>query len=358
MKIGILGNGQLGRMLAASVTDLNDVDVLLYDLNQHDDAALNAFLASVERVTYETENIPAHIVDQLDAVADKVLPNLTALRTFQNRLKEKNALRNAGIATAEFRAVNSLDDLHKAVEELGLPLVLKTTTEGYDGKGQFVLKQPADAEKAWAAIGNRELIAEAFVDIIRELSVIGCRDHQGNMVFWPMTENLHHEGILRYSLYPPHNLDPAQVEQAQEYGRHLADSLNYVGTITLELFATKDGLVANEVAPRVHNSGHWSIEGCVSSQFRNHILAIAGRELGPTDARYPAVAMVNVIGDETPTEKLKDLPDTFIHSYGKSPRPGRKLGHVTVVAQSWPERDAKVDALVELIPEPARPSRQ
>ena len=207
MKIGILGNGQLGRMLAASVTDLHDVDVLLYDLNSHDDKALTSFLASVDRVTYETENIPAHIVDQLDAVADKVLPNLTALRTFQNRLKEKNALRNAGIATAEFRAVNSLDDLHMAVEELGLPLVLKTTTEGYDGKGQFVLKQPADAEKAWAAIGNRELIAEAFVDIIRELSVIGCRDRDGNMRFWPMTENVHYEGILRYSLYPPHNLD-------------------------------------------------------------------------------------------------------------------------------------------------------
>ena len=350
MKIGILGNGQLGQMLQDSVRDISDLEISLYDLRAHSDEALDQFLASVDRVSYETENIPAHIVARLEPVAEKVFPGLNALKTFQNRLLEKNALRAAGIATADFCAVNSLADVQQAVKTLGLPIVLKTTTEGYDGKGQFVLRKPEDAEAAWAAIGNRELIAEAFVTFSRETSVIASRDVNGNIVVFPMTENIHHEGILRYSLYPAAGLSADKVALAERYIRQLADSLNYVGTITLELFETADGLVGNEVAPRVHNSGHWSIEGCEASQFRNHMLAISGRALGATAAKYPAVAMLNVISVETPAEKAETISNAFRHSYGKEARPARKLGHVTVVAQTVAERDATIDQLADLIP--------
>lgn len=350
MKIGILGNGQLGQMLTDSVSDLADIDVSLYDLRAHSDDALEQFINSVDLLGYETENIPAAIVARLEAHADKLYPSLRALKTFQNRLLEKNALRAAGIATADFCAVNSLDDVKAAVSQLGLPIVLKTTTEGYDGKGQYVLRSPDDAEPAWNAIGGRELIAEAFVTFSREASVIASRDRDGNMVVWPMTENVHHEGILRYSLFPAAGLDNAKAEQAERYIRQLADSLDYVGTITLELFDTAAGLVANEVAPRVHNSGHWSIEGAETSQFRNHMLAMAGKSLGATTARYPAVAMINVIGDETPAAKADSLDNAFNHSYGKEARPARKLGHVTVVANDVAGRDATIDQLAELIP--------
>ncbi len=351
MKIGILGNGQLGQMLAASVTDLTDLDVSLYDLRAHEESKLNAFIDGVDLVSYETENIPAHIVHQLEAIEDKVFPSLKALKTFQNRLLEKNALRAAGIATADFHAVNSLEDVHQAIDVLGLPIVMKTTTEGYDGKGQFVLRKPEDAETAWETIGHRELIAEAFVAFQRETSVIASRDRDGNIKIWPMTENIHHEGILRYSLYPISELSSEKSDIAKRYIRDLANSLDYVGTITLELFETEQGLIANEVAPRVHNSGHWSIEGSEASQFRNHMLALGSKPLGNTQAKHAAVAMVNVISDETASLKADSLSNAYRHSYGKEARPARKLGHITVVANSIEERNKTVDALVYVIPE-------
>lgn len=350
MKIGILGNGQLGQMLQDSVTDLTDIEISLYDLRAHSEQALNAFLASVDRVGYETENIPAHIVTKLEPIAAKVYPSVEALKVFQNRLLEKRALRAAGIATADFYAVNSLADIHSAIETLGLPIVMKTTTEGYDGKGQFVLRTPEDAQVAWDSIGNRELIAEAFVNFKRETSVIASRDVQGNVVVWPMTENIHHEGILRYSLYPIQGLSADKTAQAERYIKQLADSLDYVGTITLELFETEEGFIANEVAPRVHNSGHWSIEGAQFSQFRNHILAISGRPLGSTEAKYAAVAMINAISSEEPANKAAVLENAFYHSYNKEARPNRKLGHCTIVANSIAERDATIDQLSDFIP--------
>lgn len=355
MKIGILGNGQLGQMLANSISDLEDIEVSLYDLRAHTESELQSFIQDLDRVTYETENIPAAIVDALSPCEDRLFPSLEALKIFQNRLLEKQALRKAGIATAEYRAINSLEDVKAAIDILGLPIVLKTTTEGYDGKGQFVLRQPEDAEPAWSAIGGRELIAEAFVPFQRETSIIASRDSSGNIQIWPMTENVHHEGILRYSLYPAAQLTEAKTQQAEHYIRQLADSLNYVGTITLELFDTETGLVANEVAPRVHNSGHWSIEGAEASQFRNHMLAISGQSLESTQPKYPAVAMVNVIGDEEPTREARLVQNAHVHSYGKVARPARKLGHVTLVAGSVDERDNGLKQLSPLIPEPVWP---
>lgn len=349
--LGILGNGQLGQMLATSIAEQTNLTVNLYDLRAYDETSLQQFLNANDRISYETENIPAHIVIQMESVESKVYPSLTALKTFQNRLTEKNALRAAGIATAEFHAVNCLADIHDAVTKLGLPIIMKTTTEGYDGKGQFVLRQPSDATAAWAEIGNRELIAEAFVPFIREISVIGCRSETGEINVWPMTENIHHEGILRYSLYPAHGFSEEKQAIAERYIEQIANSLDYVGTITLELFETEDNLIANEVAPRVHNSGHWSIEGAKTSQFRNHMLAVTGQKITATDSLYPAVAMINVISDETPTEAANGMSDTHVHSYGKEARPARKLGHVTITADNSDDRDKKITQLEGLIPE-------
>lgn len=350
MKIGILGNGQLGQMLANSVQDLTDLEVSLYDLRQHSDAALEQFLADAEVVSYETENIPANIMGILESAESKLFPSLKALSLFQNRLLEKQALRDAGIQTAEFCAVNSLADLHHAIDTLGLPIILKTTTEGYDGKGQYVVRSADDAESAWQAIGNRELIAEAFVPFIREISIIASRDQQGHIQIWPMTDNVHHEGILRYSLYPAPALSNDKRALAERYITQLANSLNYVGTITLELFETETGLVANEVAPRVHNSGHWSIEGAATSQFRNHMLAISGQAVTDTSAQYPAVAMLNVIGDETPSLLADEIEQAHRHSYGKEARPARKLGHITVVADNETQRDDTITQLSGVLP--------
>lgn len=354
MKIGILGNGQLGQMLASSISDQQDLQIELYDLRNHSEQALAQTLANNDRISFETENIPAHIVKAMEPFADKVFPSLKALKVFQNRLLEKQALRDAGIQTADFKAVNSLQDVHDAVSELGLPIVLKTTTEGYDGKGQYVLRSPADAEPAWQEIGNRELIAEAFVDFKRETSVIGSRDEKGNIKIWPLTENVHFEGILRYSLYPIAGLSAEKVQIAENYLSQLAESLDYVGTITLELFETEQGFIANEVAPRVHNSGHWSIEGAATSQFRNHMLAISGQDITDTSAKFNSVAMINVISDESPTDAGKTMDNTFVHSYHKEARPNRKLGHVTLVAESDSERNQMISKLAALIPSDIR----
>lgn len=350
MKLGILGNGQLGQMLETSIADQSDITVNLYDLRAFDETSLQQFLNDNDRISYETENIPAHIVSQMESVEEKVFPSLKALKTFQNRITEKNALRAAGIDTAEFHAVNSLADIHDAVQKLGLPIIMKTTTEGYDGKGQFVLREPSDATAAWAEIGNRELIAEAFVPFIREVSVIGCRAENGDIKVWPMTENIHHEGILRYSLYPAHGFSAEKQAIAERYIEQIATSLDYVGTITLELFETEDNLIANEVAPRVHNSGHWSIEGAVTSQFRNHMLAVTGQVITDTASKFAAVAMINVISDEGPTAAGEDMSETYVHSYGKEARPARKLGHVTITAANTDERDSKISQLEGLIP--------
>ncbi|MFT7409538.1 MAG: 5-(carboxyamino)imidazole ribonucleotide synthase [Oleispira sp.] len=348
--LGILGNGQLGQMLADSIAEQTDLTVNLYDLRAYDETSLQKFLASNDRISYETENIPAHIIAQMESIEAKVFPNLTSLKTFQNRITEKNALRAAGIATADFHAVNNLADIHDAIEKLGLPIIMKTTTEGYDGKGQFVLRQPEDAQACWDDIGNRELIAEAFVPFIREISVIGSRSESGDIKVWPMTENIHHEGILRYSLYPAHGFSAEKQAIAQRYIEQIATNLDYVGTITLELFEVEDNLIANEVAPRVHNSGHWSIEGAVTSQFRNHMLAVTGQDITSTDSRFPATAMINVISDESPTSAADTMTETYVHTYGKEARPARKLGHVTITAHDTAERDAKISQLAGLIP--------
>ena len=250
----------------------------------------------------------------MDALSQtkSIYPPRQALAIAQNRLSEKTLFNQLDIPVAPFKAVDSLDSLKQAVSELGLPIVLKTATGGYDGKGQFVLRQADQIEQAWAELGPAQsLIAESFVTFSREVSMIAVRGQNGEVKTWPLAENHHHHGILSHSIVPaPNSIDLQPV--AQDYITRLLNHLNYVGVLTLELFVTDQGLFANEMAPRVHNSGHWSIEGAVCSQFENHIRAVAGLPLGSTDVIRPTV-MVNIIGQHPKTEDVLALNGAHLH---------------------------------------------
>lgn len=275
--------------------------------------------------TFEFENVPARVVEAL-AEHTRVHPSVTALATAQDRLKEKQAFRQLDIPTPAYAAVDNMEGLRRAAAQLGLPVVLKTRTEGYDGKGQAVLRDVADLMPAWQRLGGAPMILEALVPFRRELSIIAVRNAEGEVRFYPLNENHHRKGILRLSLSL--DSDPWQA-RAEAYMGRLLRHLDYVGTLALELFQTDAGLLANEIAPRVHNTGHWTIEGTRSSQFENHLRAIAGLTLGDTGLSRPA-AMVNLIGRLPSLDAIAEVPGTTPHIYGKAERPGRKLGHVTL----------------------------
>jgi 5-(carboxyamino)imidazole ribonucleotide synthase len=259
------------------------------------------------------------------------LPPARALDVAQDRLVEKQTLNELGIATAPFRAVDTVDDLRAAAEALGLPGVLKTRRGGYDGKGQAVLRSDADLEPVFASLGGVPLILEGFVAFERELSIVAVRAAGGEVRAWPVVENLHREGILRVTRAPAPGCDEGVQARAEACIRPLLDSLDYVGVCCVELFDVGGQLLANEIAPRVHNSGHWTIEGAETSQFENHVRAVTGMPLGSTAARGPS-AMVNIIGTMPDRDAVLRVPGSHFHDYGKEPRPGRKLGHVTVTA--------------------------
>ncbi|WP_043529767.1 5-(carboxyamino)imidazole ribonucleotide synthase [Litchfieldella xinjiangensis] len=370
MNIGILGAGQLGRMLALAgyplanrFTFLDTTgqpsagigDIMVFESHaENDPGQLDAFLAKVDVVTYEFEHLPVDLVRAIEA-QKPVYPSSQAIQVCQNRAEEKALFDRLGIPTPRYRLVESAEQLEAAARELGCPVVAKSITEGYDGKGQAVLRDPAEAAEAWQSIGHSRLIVEAFVDFVREVSIIAVRGRDGQVVFYPMAENVHVDGILRYSLAPMPDLD-AQVQQtADDYIRALLDALDYVGVLTLELFQTRDGeLLANEMAPRVHNSGHWSMDGAVTSQFENHLRAIQGLSLGDTAARQPT-CMINVIGREGDPESILAIGDAHLHRYDKDERPGRKLGHVNLVAPSHAELLEKVRACAALLPDAPEP---
>lgn len=342
MKVGVVGGGQLARMLALAGIPLGlhfvfldpAKDACAAELGEHlcgdyDDETLLARLAEMcDVVTYEFENVPETSIEFLSARLP-VFPDARALATARDRLNEKSLFRELDIDTVPFVPVDSLANLQQAVEVTGLPAVLKTRTMGYDGKGQFVLREEADIEKAWNELGGVPLILEGFAEFRREVSVIAVRGRDGEERFYPLAENIHRDGILHISRSRPG--DPLE-QQAQEYAKRLLEKLDYVGVMALELFDTGDKLLANEMAPRVHNSGHWSIEGCVCSQFENHMRAVAGLPLGST-AATGAAAMVNFIGDIPPAEQLLAIPGVHLHDYSKAAKPGRKVGHATVVAK-------------------------
>jgi 5-(carboxyamino)imidazole ribonucleotide synthase len=300
-----------------------------------DQAALAEFAARVDVATFDFENVPAESAEWL-AQRIPVFPGPRALAVAQDRLAEKSLFQQLGIATPRFSAVQSRPDLDRALAEVGAPAILKTRRLGYDGKGQFRLHTEADADRAWAALGDQcdrvGLILESLVHFERELSVVAVRGRDGEVRTWPITQNWHSEGILSASLAPAHV--PAALEQEALAAAHrVAESLDYVGVFALELFATDDGLLANEMAPRVHNSGHWTIEGALCSQFENHLRAVLGLPLGPTEARGLS-CMLNWVGELPDPLPVLRAAGAHWHDYGKSPRAGRKVGHATCVADS------------------------
>ncbi len=358
MRVGILGAGQLARMIALAGHELG-LQCFTLDpttapcaasVSQHlkyaydDTEALEQLAKSIDVLTFEFENIPAESVAFLEKLV-AVYPSPTALALTQDRLLEKNLFRELGIATADFTAIHCLADLHAYAEHATWPAVLKTRSEGYDGKGQAIIHSPADIEPAWQAIKGAPAIIEAFVPFEREISIIAVRGTCGETRFYPLTENRHEKGILTYSIVQTN--DPMQ-GQAEEYVSRLLDKLEYVGVIALELFQTPDALLANEYAPRVHNTGHWTMEGAETSQFENHLRAILGLPLGNTASTGHA-AMLNIIGTPPAIADILAIEQAHLHLYDKTPRPGRKVGHINLRCDERASFDKQFNRLLSLI---------
>lgn len=347
MSIGILGGGQLGYMLALAGYPLG-LRFRFLDPSPEapvgriaprvtgdfsDRGTLEKFAHGLEVVTYEFENVP---VDAVHFLAKKVsvFPPPGALEAAQDRLREKQLFEKLGIPTTEFASVTAASDLDAALKKVGLPAVLKTRRMGYDGKGQWTLKTQEDVRIAKEGLPRLPFIAERFVPFTREISVLAVRGKAGETAFYPLVENLHRKGILRLSLAPAPSVSPQIQRAAEEAARMVLESLNYVGVLAIEFFEHDGQLLANEMAPRVHNSGHWTIEGAVTSQFENHLRAINGFPLGSTTA-IGSSAMINLIGEVPQPAKVLAIPSAHLHLYGKEPREGRKLGHVTLRAPSF-----------------------
>jgi len=355
--IGILGGGQLARMLALAGAPLGarfrvldsaadacagDVAPLLH-ADFTDTEALERFAAQVDVATFDFENVPATSAEWL-ATRLPVFPAPAALAVTQDRLAEKQVFAKLGIGTPAFAPVGSRDELDAAVAAIGLPAILKTRRLGYDGKGQIRLRTRDDLDAAWEQLGRAALILEAFVPFESEISVIAVRARDGEFRIWPLTRNWHSDGILSASLapWPSGSLD----EQARAHARAVAEHLDYVGVFALELFVCNGTLLANEMAPRVHNSGHWTIEGAACSQFENHVRAVLGLPLGSTAARGVA-AMLNWVGTMPDRATALLAEDVHWHDYGKSPRVGRKLGHATICASSTAQLAGRVGDLAQ-----------
>ncbi|MEA3059660.1 MAG: 5-(carboxyamino)imidazole ribonucleotide synthase, partial [Sphingomonadales bacterium] len=345
--IGIIGGGQLGRMLAMAAAQLGykchifdpgvhppaaDVAARLTSAAFDDLAALEAFGAGVDVATYEFENLP---VAPLATLGDKLRPGARSLAIAQDRATEKEFIERCGARVAPWRAVASLEDVHEAVAALGTPIVLKTRCYGYDGKGQAWIRAAGDAAAAWAAIGQEPAVAETGVDFRAEFSVILARWADGRHAFWESPRNEHDGGILRRSTVPGGDVIAPQVEEAREAALGIAEALGHVGVLTVEYFASAAGPLVNEIAPRVHNSGHWTIEGAVTSQFEQHIRAICGLPPGVTGLTRGGAVMENLIGEEVNRwPELVGERGAHLHIYGKAEaRPGRKMGHVTRVVR-------------------------
>ena len=343
--IGIIGGGQLGKMLAVAAAGLGyrchifapeeapcaaDVSAAFTRGDYADADTLRRFADSVDIATYEFENVPAA---SLEVIASKLRPGVESLQIGQERALEKEFIERTGARVGPWMRVDSEADALEAERRLGLPLVLKTRRLGYDGKGQAWARDPGSVLDAWNAIGREPAVAEAGIDFECEFSVVLARDLDGGIAPWDLPRNLHQDGILRRSTVPAGDLVDAQAHEAMEAAQAVAEALGHVGVLTIEYFATADGPLVNEIAPRVHNSGHWTIEGSVTSQFEQHIRAVCGLPLGSTRLIGASAVMENLLGEEiNDWPRLVAEPGAHVHIYGKGePRPGRKMGHVTRV---------------------------
>jgi 5-(carboxyamino)imidazole ribonucleotide synthase len=343
--IGILGGGQLARMLALAGAPLGHRFLIVDNTEDpcaaqvapamradwRDFSSLEQFAEKIDVATFDFENVPADTAEWLTAHTS-VFPNPAALATAQDRLVEKTLFQQIGLETPAFAPVDSREDLAAASARIGFPCVLKTRRLGYDGKGQFVLRAAEDIDWAWDAIGGVPLILEAFIPFDFEVSIIAVRSRNGEFRHYPLTRNWHREGILASSLSPLQGLESLQ-QRAVTHAKALAERLEYVGVFALELFVLGDRVLGNEMAPRVHNSGHWTIEGTACSQFENHIRAVLGLPLGDTAAIAHSV-MLNWIGEMPDADPVLRESRGHWHDYGKSARAGRKVGHATICANS------------------------
>ncbi len=362
MTVGVLGGGQLGRMIALAAATLGERCVFLDPgagssaghvgalyVGAYDDEERLAELARTSDViTYEFENVPVGSARYLNELVP-VYPPPAALEVSQDRVAEKQFFARLGIPVPAFAPVSSREDLDRAVATIGLPLVIKTRRFGYDGKGQMVLRTGGDVTRAWESLGAASLVVERLVPFACEMSLLAVRGKTGETRFWPLVENTHRDGILRLSL--PRS-DAWSLELQSRAERHAVDvleALHYVGVLAIEFFVTTDGaLLANEMAPRVHNSGHWTIEGAETSQFENHVRAILGLPLGST-RMIGFAAMLNVIGTMPPRDRILEVEGAHLHAYGKHEAKGRKIGHVTVRADAPEELREKLVLLARLV---------
>ena len=338
--IGILGGGQLGRMLSVAASRLGlkchifepgaapagDVAATVTQAPYEDAEAIRAFASACDVVTYEFENVPTEALDLIESLVP-IRPGRRALATSQDRATEKSFLEGLGIAVAPWAKVDSRADLDKAIADIGTPSILKTRRFGYDGKGQVRLTAPTDADAAWAAIAEQPAVLEGFVDFTREISVIVARSLDGQVICFDPGENVHRDGILHTTTVPA-AISNGQRQDAILMAGRIATELDYIGVMGVEMFATPGGLLVNEIAPRVHNSGHWTMEACVIDQFQQHIRAVAGWPLGD-GSRHSNAVMTNLIGAEA--DDWSSLARAGgLHLYGKAEsRPGRKMGHLT-----------------------------
>ncbi|MDA7742158.1 5-(carboxyamino)imidazole ribonucleotide synthase [Francisellaceae bacterium] len=354
MKIAILGNGQLAAMMheVSAKLNLETIDFPLPEIKADGSCTESEIsnwvekLKSFDVVTYEIENIPVALLKEVNKSVP-VYPAISALETAQDRLAEKQAFTALGIKTNQFMTVDSKQDLQQAASDFRFPFIIKTRRFGYDGKGQYVLKSVQDINLAWSELGEHALLAESFVPFDYEVSQIAARSVAGDIVFYPLVRNEHREGILRET----HVLDfpEALTQQAQQAIQKVLTHFDYVGTLAIEFFVKDNVLYVNEMAPRVHNSGHWSIDGAETSQFENHLRGVAGQKLGATTVTSNHVIMINLIGEDVTDGRLESFENVYLKSYGKSVRTNRKMGHINVISDSETEFKNTVDKVYALI---------
>jgi 5-(carboxyamino)imidazole ribonucleotide synthase len=357
----MLGGGQLARMLALAGAPLGMRFVQLAPPGEHageglvetiqapfeDERALRELASRSDVITFESENVPVQVVRTLGALA-RVEPSAEALAAASDRWAEKALFDRLGIPTAAWRRAASDAELEEAIAQVGLPIVLKTRRFGYDGRGQLVCRTPEDAAGAWSRLGGVDLLCEQWVPFDRELSIIVVRGRDGDLRWYPLAQNRHEQGILRASWAPAPDVPDGMAARARDYSDRIVREFGYVGVLALEMFQHGDVLLANEMAPRVHNTGHWTIEGARTSQFENHLRAIAGWPIGDTTP-YGSWIMLNLIGSIPPMHELLAIAGTHVHVYGKQPRPGRKLGHISTLVDSPAEAEQRTRELRRLI---------